>query len=204
MSEPLAIGYFLEDIAHERLLTSLVERMAERLGLAVLHDVRNASGGRGLVMTELRQYLLDVRAGRLATPQVLVVAIDGNCTSYQGRRREIEQVRDRARYQGTLVCAVPDPHIERWYLADPEALRAAVAGGQPPSLPQRKCERDLYKRALRQAFGGAGITPQLGGAEYAQDIVTQMDLSRAAQADRSLGHFLSDLRSALMSFAPHR
>jgi hypothetical protein len=64
-----------------------------------------------------------------------------------------------------LVCAVPDPHIERWYLEDQRALKAVLPGARPPKLSYR-CERGRYKQARRQAIRDAGVEPLLGGAEY--------------------------------------
>lgn len=200
MPEPLIVGYFFEDIAQENFVTALVQRVAGELGVVVASDVRNATGGKGRVSTELQHYLRDARVGRAPARPVLVVVIDGNCASYQARRQQIEQAKERTGYPGTVVCAVPDPHIERWYLADGEGFKLAVEGGQLPPLPVYKCERRHYKQALRQAFQGAGIEPQLGGAEYAAPIVSHLNLYRAGQADAALKHFLDDLRAALMPF----
>jgi hypothetical protein len=201
MPEPLTIGYFLEDIAQERFITSLVQRVADDLMVAVTQDVRNATGGKGRVMAELQRYLRDVRVGCAPLHLLLVVVIDGNCVSYQTKRQQIEQVKERTGYPGTLLCAVPDPHIERWYLADAEGFSRAIEVGEPPAPPTYKCERHRYKQALRQAFREAGIQPQLGGAEYAGEIVAQMNLYRAGQADAALKHFIDDLRVALQPFA---
>ena len=51
--DKINIGYFLEDIAQEDFLRSLVGRVAGEMGLAsqrIRHEVRNATGGRGVVM----------------------------------------------------------------------------------------------------------------------------------------------------------
>lgn len=201
MPEPLTVGYFLEDYAQRDFITSLVERVARDLGIEVAHDVRNATGGKGRAVSELRSYLRDARGGRVQEQPILVVAIDGNCTSFQARRKEIEQTGEQTGYRGTLVCAVPDPHIERWYLADAEGFKSAIEGSRPPELPAHKCERGLYKQALRDAFRDADIIPQLGGAEYAREIVSQMDFFRAGKEDAALKHFLDELRMALQPFS---
>jgi hypothetical protein len=202
MPEPVTIGYFLEDLNHREFLTALVKRVADESGLLLVHDVRNAAGGKGRALTGLRHFLRDARSGRILCPPVLVVAIDGNCDTYQEKRQQIEQVKEQAGYPGVLVCAVPDPHIERWYLADAQGFRQAIPGSAPPALPTYKCERGCYKQALRQAFATAGLEPQLGGAAYAAELVAQMDLYRAGQSDRALKHFLDDLRAALIVLAP--
>jgi hypothetical protein len=201
MPSPLTIGCFLEDIAQEQFITSLVQRVASDLNVPVASDVRNATGGKGRVMDEFQRYLRDAQRGRVTLHPVLVVVIDGNCMSHLAKRRQIEQAQAYTGYAGTIVCAVPDPHIERWYLADTQGFGRAIQGSRPPELPAYKCERDRYKHTLRQAFHTAGIEPQLGGAEYAGENVAQMDLYRAGQTDSALKHFLDDLRVALQPFA---
>ncbi len=198
MTESLCVGYFLEDIAHVNFITALAGRVSEEVGLPIIHDVRNGSGGHGRALTELAQYLRDAATGREPLRVLLVVAIDSNCVGYNRMAHDIIHTRDVCRYPGTVVCAVPDPHIERWYLADRNALRSAVPGSQAPAVPARKCQRDVYKQALRLAFESAGIKPQLGGAEYAVDIVSAMDLGVARRNDRALDHFLRDFHSALL------
>lgn len=65
-SSALRVGYFLEDIAHEKFIAALVRRVAQEVGLAPesLEDiVYNASGGEGRTMTELRRFLRDAQRG---------------------------------------------------------------------------------------------------------------------------------------------
>jgi len=197
MTSPIRVGYFLEDIAHAEFVTAVVHRVAEGLRLSVTDDVRNASGGRGRVLHELRNYLRDMCAGRIETAPLVVVAIDGNCSSWHERRRKISAIAASAEYHGTVVCAVPNPHIEAWYLADLDAFRTALPGSNPPQLPSRKCEPGFYKNALRDAIRSSGVIPQLGGAEYARDIVARMCFERAARRDPAFGSFLRDLAAAL-------
>ncbi len=197
MTSVTRVGYFLEDIAHAQFVTAVVQRVADGLRLSVTHDVRNASGGRGRVLHELRNYLRDMCAGHLEMAPLIVVAIDGNCSRWQRRRGEIVDMARRAGYLGNVVCAVPNPHIERWYLVDTEAFRKAVPGSNPRQLPARKCKRDYYKTELIEAFRAAGVIPQLGGAEYAREIVAEMCLDRVARRDSAFRNFLADLRTAL-------
>lgn len=68
--------------------------------------------------------------------------------------------------------------------------------GQGCDAPDRKCDRDRYKRRLIEAIRGTGVTPSLGGVEYAEDMVRKMDVERAKQADRSFARFVDDLRRA--------
>ena len=201
----LRVGYFLEDIAHEKFITALVRRVGEETGLApeaLEHIVYNASGGKGQTMTELRRFLRDVQRGRIPPTPVLVVAIDGNCQGYTEKHNEIRRVAEDNGYAGQLVCAIPDPHIERWYMADPGGLQQAIEARVRPVLPAYKCERGRYKRAILGVFADVGIKPLLGGAEYGNDVVKAMDLYAAQQADPALKHFVDHLKAALSPFSP--
>jgi len=50
-------------------------------------------------------------------------------------------------------------------------------------------------------FRQAGISPPLGGVEYADEIVALMDLYTASQNAPSLGRFIQDLRNALKTIS---
>jgi len=196
----LGIAVFLEDIAQDMLIQALAMRAADGMGMpvdSIEFRVYNASGGRGSVMTELRRFLREIERGRIPPVPILVVAVDGNCHTHSARSREIRDIVNRHNYQGYLVCAVPDPHIERWYMAHPVALQRVTGSPELVSPPSYKCERGRYKEALRDAFRQGGVVPPLGGTEYAGDIVAEMDLTVAARNDPSLNEFLSDLRAAL-------
>ena len=200
----LRVGYFLEDIAHEKFITALVRRVSREVGLTqqtLEHVIYNASGGKGQTMTELRRFLRDVQRGRIPPTPVLVVAIDGNCQGYTEKHNEIRRVAGDYGYAGQLVCAIPDPHIERWYMADPGGLQQAIGAGVRPVPPAYKCERGRYKRAMLDVFADVGIKPLLGGAEYGNDVVEAMDLYAAQQADPALKHFVDHLKEALSPFS---
>jgi hypothetical protein len=196
----ITIGYFLEDVGQERFLVALVERVAKEKGLPPdrLHrDVRNATGGQGKALSELRRFLRDVNREQERLFDLLVVAIDGNCHSYTKRRKEIRAVVKRSGYPGSVVCAVPDPHIEHWYLIDPRGFQQALGADVIPDVPPNKCERGHYKQALRQAVRQAGIDAPLGGLEYGPDIARLLDLYAAGKADTGFKHFVDELRAAL-------
>jgi len=201
--DEIRIGYFLEDIGQEHFLKALVNRVAREKGLPsgrLRHEVRNATGGRGKVMDELRSFLRDVSREREQLFALLVVAIDGDCRSYQERRNEIRAVVDRSGYPGTVVYAVPNPHIERWYLADPHGLQQVLEVSSIPEVPPYKCERGRYKQALRDAIRQTGIVAPLGGLEYGPDIAEVLDLYTVGKVDAGFKHFLDGLRAELAFF----
>jgi hypothetical protein len=165
------------------------------------HDVRNATGGRGKALDELRRFLRDVRRERERPFALLVVAIDGDCRGYRERRDEIRAIVKQSGYLGPVICAVPDPHIERWYLADPRGLQQVLEAGNAPEVPTYKCERGRYKQALRDAIRQTGVVAPLGGLEYGPDVAEVLDLYTVGKADAGFKHFLDELRAELALFA---
>ncbi len=99
-----------------------------------------------------------------------------------------------------MILAIPDPHIERWLLLDGVAFKAVFGNGC--DAPDQKCDRDRYKQRLIEAIHATGTIPRLGGIEYAEDIVQQMDINRAARGDRSFGRFVAGLRNTFQGWQP--
>jgi len=199
----IRLAYFLEDVGQEAFLIALVERIAEGVGVTIdslHHDPRSTVGGKGTAISELRRFLRDVRRERERAFDVLIVAIDGNCQGYAEKRDEILQIVKQTGYPGRVVCAIPNPHIERWYLADAQCLRRVIGAEIQSETPVYKCERGRYKRALREAFRQAGIVVPLGGAEYGPEIATALDLYTVGKTDAGFKHFVDELRVALKSF----
>jgi len=192
------IALFVEDFAHKEFLAALLQRLAAEDGVTVHLDWRNARRGHGAVVTELKQFLRDLQRGRDALPDLVVVATDANCKGLVERRRQITEVTDKV--DVPAVCAVPDPHIERWLLVDSAAFKTVF--GRGCNAPDQKCERMRYKKMLIDAIRASGVTPSLGGIEFADDIVAAMDLTRAAEADASLSRLIEDLRAVFKVWQP--
>ncbi|MBI2886622.1 MAG: hypothetical protein HYY02_05390 [Chloroflexi bacterium] len=199
------IHYFLEDLGQEKFIDALVRKVVrQELGNSVALEVHigNAAGGSGAVLDSLNKWLDRYSDGRDSPPDVLVLAIDGNCSGYNARKREIQRRVQEKHYGGSLVCAVPNPHMEKWYLSDPTGFRQCFESPYTPVVPRHKCERNKYKGLLASALSQSGVDAPLGGAEYGADIVECIDLNRASQNDISLKKFLSDLRAALRRLSP--
>lgn len=184
------VAAFGEDAAHRMVVGPLIAKVAHEQGLAVRVDWRSARGGYPKVSSELREYLRDL-ALQHERPDLLVIATDANCKGASERMRELPL--DRAPVDAVL--AIPEPHIERWLLVDGAAFKNVL--GRGCQAPDQKCARDRYKALLLQAVLDAGVEPNFGGVEYAEDLVAAMDLDRAASADASLRRFVEDLRRAL-------
>jgi hypothetical protein len=184
------IDLFVEDRGHEDFLTPLLERLGREHEREVEVRARSARGGHGRAITELGLYQRRViKLGGGAMPDLLVVAIDANCSSFTAARNQVagallEGFRERA------IHACPDPHIERWYLADLEAFHAVV--GVTPSVGKQKCERGVYKGILARAVVDGGHPATLGGLEFARELAEAQDYFRAGKADSSLKHFLDE------------
>ncbi len=200
----ITVGYFLEDVGQEVFLQALVVRIAQDVGLdskKLRHDARSTTGGKGRVITELRKFLRDVQSSRTTSFDILVIAIDGNCQGYLDKRKELQSIVERSGYNDAVVYAIPDPHIERWYLEDAVALAQAIGADINPNTPRYKCDRGRYKNALREAFKQASILPPLGGIEYAADIVRALNFYAIGKADAGFKHFEAELRHCLTTLA---
>ena len=185
-----------EDIAHRQVIGALVQRLAGDFDLDVRLDWRNATRGYGRVVREFNTYLRDLERHGDPSPDLLIVATDANCKGMNARNRDFGESEAPA----PIIHAVPDPHIKRWLLLDGAAFKSVF--GRGCDAPDRKCNRDRYKQRLVQAIFAAGITPILGGMEFAEDIVQRMDSGRAERADDSFRRFAVSLRTTFRGWNP--
>ena len=184
---------FAEDYGHEAFITALITRLAGEQKAEVAIINRSVKGGHGKVLSEFKYFLEELTRGRQSVPDLIVLVTDANCKGYGERRREIADFKD------FMICAIPDPHIERWLLLDSAAFKAVF--GKGCKAPDQKCERGRYKHLLSEAIQATGIVPPLGGMEYAEDIVKAMDMEQMEQANASLGRFLKELRSVFKKWS---
>ena len=176
----------------------MLSRIATDNNRRITVRVRSARGGRPRVLEELSLYQKSVLKApdSMSMPDLLFIAIDANCKRWNKARTEI-QGKIQSPFTSRSIVACPDPHIERWYLADPDSFFQVV--GVRPKVGRRKCERDRYKAVLSKAIVDAGHPPTLGGIEFAQELVGAMDLYRAGKAERSLKHFLTETAARIRS-----
>ncbi len=190
----MIVDLLAEDAAHEKFLRPLIRRLARDAEVDVDVRVRAARGGHPRVMQEFGLHQRAITRGVTGRPDLVVVAIDANCLPYVRARRKIERG-ILQEFRGVTVIACPDPHVERWYLADPASFAQVV--GRQPRLGARKCDRDRYKKILADSVAAAGHPVLLGGIEFAEDLVASMDLYRAGKNEKSLKRFMDDLGARL-------
>lgn len=191
MSSPLTVDLFAEDRAHEEFLRAMLNRIAAEQDRNLTVRVRSARGGHPRVLEELGLYQTSVVKApeNLSMPDLVCIAIDANCKRWIRAKTDIEK-RIHTQFTQRAIIACPDPHIERWYLADPDLFAQVI--GVRPKVGKRKCERGRYKAILSKAIVDAGHPATLGGIEFAQELVAAMDVYRASKAETSLKHFLDD------------
>jgi hypothetical protein len=198
----LSVAFFLEDIGQEAIIPPIFKRVASEEGIGpeclecrVLHS----RGGGSL--SAYTKFLKDARKSRHASANLLIVGSDGNCKGFATRRDQILRKAEGSPFT-EVIAAVPDPHVERWYLLDiPTLENAAGVHITLPPVPE-KCEKNFYKHLLRQAFDGTEVTPPLGGIEYGERIAVEMNLYNAGKQDHGLGDFVEKSRAWLRRQLP--
>ena len=183
------INLFVEDEAHEDFLTAMVQRFADDYSIEIIIKASSVRGGHGKVIAELKQYQRDLQRDQENLPDLIIVGTDSNCTSLLEREKEIKQI--ISDFTSLVISAIPEPHIERWFLLDSEAFKTVFGKGCP--TPDYKCEQDRYKRMLLDAINQAGPVP-LDGIERVKDLVNAMNLQRVAQSDKSIERLLNALQ----------
>ena len=143
---------FVEDYGHEEFITSLIKRVADAQGISLKIIRRSVRGGHGKVLTEFKRFLCYLKKEKERLPDLLIIATDANCKGYAERKKEIDKI---AQYKNFILCAIPEPHIERWLLLDSAAFKSAT--GKGCKAPDKKCSRDRYKKFLLEAMQNAGI-----------------------------------------------
>lgn len=191
------IAYFLEDAAHEAIIPPLIQRLIleeNKTADDFEHKLLSSRGGGSI--TAFEAFIKDAKKSSLLAADLLVVASDGNCKGFAARRNELLAIAPNQAYP-KVITAVPDPHVERWFLLDGAALRTAAGLGQQPQLPPYKCDRGFYKNLLRSAFQQSQTFPLLGGIEFGPEVAQNMNLYAAGKNDHGFKDFIDETRAWL-------
>lgn len=188
------ITLFCEDSFHEKFIGALLRRFEDEYGVAVTSTFLSAQGGLSRIHGEFKDFLRDLSRERQPLLDSVIVVVDANCQGYTGRKALMDGVlRPYPKFEQLVSYAIPDPHIERWMLVDPRAFQAVFNRGC--TLPAIKCAKDEYKKLLRREIRESGIEAPLGGEEFAEDIVMEMDLGQVETREPSFGLFLRTLKA---------
>jgi hypothetical protein len=188
------ITLFCEDSFHERFVGKLIDRFRDQYEIPVACRFLSSQGGLPRMHYEFTQFLRDLSRQRAPLPDSIIVVVDANCLGHNQRKAEMNKaLAPYPEFQPIVSYAIPDPHIERWMLVDPTAFQTVF--GRGCTLPAIKCAKDEYKRLLRNEIRETGIEAPLGGEEFAEDIVAEMNLAQAEVREASLGLFLKNLKA---------
>jgi hypothetical protein len=202
MADRTRIVLFCEDRAHELFVRALVDRLAAELHMRPVLQAPSTRGGHARALEEFKVWQRSfLRQATHGIPDLLVLVIDANCSPWNEVRRELEAAIDET-VMPHHVVGCPDPHVERWYIADPVAFQQVV--GVQPGRDRDECDPHFYKQLIDEAVGGAGIPLLTGPADLAPDLVAAMDFYRAGRNQPSLRHFVDDLRGRLRRLAESR
>ena len=190
------ISLFVENTVHEDFLVALVQRVADAYSIEIDIKVSSVRDGHEKVITELKQYQQDLLYSAEVLPDLIIVGTDSNGKGFLQREKEINQAIPNL--VDRVISMIPKPHIERWLLLDSEAFKKVFGGDC--SVPNRKCDRNLYKRLLLQAIRDAGVIPLLAGIEYTRDLVNTMNLQHMEQSDRSFRRFFRALQHQFVAW----
>lgn len=188
------IIFFLEDSAQEALIPNLFRRLVgDEKKNPLDYDLRILSARGGGSIRAYKEFIKSVKKRKAPTADVLIVGSDGNCNGFVKRRNQLNDAAKDVPYP-TVITAIPDPHIERWYLLDSHAL--ADASGVPVQAvpPNAKCDKGHYKKLLTNVFAQHNLFPPLGGAEYGPRVAQTMDLYSAGVAEHALRDFIEQVR----------
>ena len=190
------IALILEDRAHEFVIMALLAHIFADEGESLGNwDVNVLCARRGSVLLGVAtEYVNRCKKGDPPC-DLFVLASDANCRGFVEKRNEVQQLFEG--YPGRYALALPNPHIERWLILDPQAFQKGVGLSRGVQAPRVKCDRDYYKKTLSQLLRSAGIVPQFpAGIEFAPEIIKHLNL-HTARKDTPFDEFYTSVRACL-------
>jgi hypothetical protein len=195
MADRLVIDVFCEDSGHETFLRNLIKVLANTVSIPnpELH-IHSARCGHGRAIHSLKAWQRALRDGHQPRGEALLVMIDANSTGWRPMLRQIQEAVDTSLYP-SVILACPDPHVEVWCTADPEAFQSLFSA-PVPQLPSRS-GRLVYKQWLSNALEQAGVLVLTDPMAICLDLLPVMDMVKACRNDDALNHFVSGIRAWL-------
>ena len=186
-------------------MTALVRRLLKEERVEVQVAVRTGQGG----SQSLSMFKDDFREWRKSfweMPDAVLLCRDSDCRPRADVLKQFEKERRESEAKGcTLLFAVFEPEIERWYLLDEKAFEKACGFRLPGTPPSPECrkrggrrrKRFSYKKFIRKQAAEKGLRLLHHGAEWADEIVQRTDFSLAAGRDPAFEEFLEEIRDWL-------
>lgn len=127
----------------------------------------------GRAMTALKSWEKALRARSQPRGDALLVLIDANSTGCRAMRRQIEVTVDDALHP-TVIIGCPDPHVEVWCTADPEAFQSLFS--VPVPQPPARSGGLIYKQWLSSALEEGGVPVLTDPMAIYLDLLPKMDI----------------------------
>jgi hypothetical protein len=196
MANRLVIDVFCEDSGHETFLLNLIKVLAISVGISTpLLRPHSARGGHGRALASLKSWQRALRSGLQPRGDALLVLIDANSAGWRRMLREIQDSVDQSIYPSVLI-GCPDPHVEVWCTADPEAFQSLFSV-PVPEAPTRS-GRLVYKQWLTDALEQAGVLVLTDDPmDICLDLLPVMDIEKACRNNDSLNYFVAEIRAWL-------
>ncbi|MCD6326435.1 hypothetical protein J7M28_02625 [bacterium] len=199
MAEEVVVLYFVEDPAQESFITTVIRRIADGEGIPAqrvsLSGWAVQDGSKAIA--EFKHFVKEAGDDLWASADILAVGFDANREGVTERRKQLRMITkplDIA-LQDRIAFAVPDPHIERWYLEDQHAFNSVFGPGSAPAKPPYKSDKDYYKQTLHDAIAKTGQNSLLGASAYGEDIALAVNFDVLSR-DRGFKLFLKELKAA--------
>jgi hypothetical protein len=195
MANRLVVDVFCEDSGHENLLRNLIKILALSAGITTpLLRPHSARGGHGRAIASLKSWQRALRSGQQPRGDALLVLIDANSTGWRPMLRQIQDAVDRSLYP-TVMIGCPDPHVEVWCTADPEAFQSLFS--VPVPQPPMRSGRLVYKQWLADALEQAGEIMLTDPMAICLDLLPAMDMDKACKNNDSLNYLVGEIRAWL-------
>lgn len=195
MADRLVIDVFCEDSGHETFLLNLIKVLALSAGITTPRlRPHSARGGHGRAIASLKNWQRALRSGQQPRGDALLVLIDANSTGWRPMVRQIQEAVDASLYP-TVLVGCPDPHVEVWCTADPEAFQSLFSC-PVPQAPARS-GRLVYKQWLADALEQAGVIVLADPMSICLDLLPAMDMDKACRNNASLNYLVVQIRAWL-------
>ena len=189
--------FYLEDPAQGAFIPALTERLITEENRDIAdYSLRVLTSSGGSSIRAYKDFIKKAKRHKNLDANLLIVGSDANCNGFAKRRKQLLEAAKDMPYPH-VITAIPDPHIERWYLLDSQAL-ASAAGVAIQAVPlAAKCDKNHYKNMLKTAFANQNLFPPLGGVEYGSLVARRMDLYASGTIDHALRDFVNQVQSWL-------